>query len=107
MWGWSVGFTPATAKFLKLQNYLQIMINLKFRMLYCNKFVVFAGKKSNSSRTIIIIVVAAVVFVVLIICVCIYLRMKTRRKKVESKLKKLVLVLFIKDFIYIKYKNKY
>ncbi|KAG6658114.1 putative receptor-like protein kinase At4g00960 isoform X1 [Carya illinoinensis] len=43
-----------------------------------------AGSKSNTSRTVIIIVVPTVAFVVLIISVCVYLRARKPREKVES-----------------------
>ncbi|KAG6695126.1 hypothetical protein I3842_09G080600 [Carya illinoinensis] len=43
-----------------------------------------AGSKSNTSRTVIIIVVPTVAFVVLIISVCVYLRVRRPREKVES-----------------------
>ncbi|KAG7983850.1 hypothetical protein I3843_04G127100 [Carya illinoinensis] len=43
-----------------------------------------AGSKSNTSRTVIIIVVPTVAFVLLIISVCVYLRARKPREKVES-----------------------
>ncbi|CAB4266667.1 unnamed protein product [Prunus armeniaca] len=42
------------------------------------------GKKSNTSRTVIITVVTIVVFLLLIISICIYLRWKKRKEKLEG-----------------------
>ncbi|PQQ02558.1 cysteine-rich receptor-like protein kinase 26 [Prunus yedoensis var. nudiflora] len=42
------------------------------------------GKKSNTSRTVIITVVTIVVFLLLILSICIYLRWKKRKEKLEG-----------------------
>ncbi|CAN6583604.1 unnamed protein product [Malus baccata var. baccata] len=48
-------------------------------------FLFCAGKKSNTSRTVIITVVTVVISLVLIISICIYLRVKKMKAKFEGK----------------------
>ena len=59
------------------------------------RYLIFTGKGSNSSKTIIATVVVVVILVVIIICICISLRVRKQRKKAKSKLKSGLLFLFL------------
>lgn len=45
------------------------------------KFIAFAGKKSNTNRTVIIVVVPIVISVILIICIFIILKARKKLKE--------------------------
>ncbi|KAI8548178.1 hypothetical protein RHMOL_Rhmol07G0252500 [Rhododendron molle] len=58
---------------------------LRNYVLYKKEFVVFAGKKDNTTRKVIIVVLATILVIGFIVCICVFLRQRKQKKKPKQK----------------------